>query len=86
MKHLFITPHYYHTYGHHHGEGNVLGASIFWTFFITLYIFYIAIVCMKRNFNDYPTRKAFLLDFFIPFRVWIIYFINLFKKDYYGKN
>lgn len=86
MKQLFITPHYYHTYGHHHGGGNVPGAFIFWTFFITFYIFYIIIVCMKRKFNDYPTRKSFLLDFFIPFRLWIICFINLFKKDYYGEN
>jgi hypothetical protein len=88
MKQLYFKPYYHHYYNHsnNHCNDHVPILLIFWTFFIILYIFYIIIICTKRTFNDYPKRKDFIIDLIIPFKFWILCFINLFKKNYNGNN
>lgn len=68
------------THSHHHNSGSLslLGGLI--TLFATIYIFYFFIVCMERNLN-YINRKQFIIYLLIPFLMWIIWFIELFKKD-----
>lgn len=46
-----------------------------------VYAFYLIMCMIKRNTDNYDSRMDFIKDFFIPFRGWIIGFINLFKKD-----
>lgn len=78
MKNIIISV---ITHSHHSG-GNLSLLEVLITLFLFIYFLYFFIVCIERDFNGI-NRKQFIIYLLIPFLMWVIWFIELFKKDKY---
>lgn len=76
-----IIPIYtYHSSGHISSTEELLYVLLFSTI-ISCYLIYIACVFVTRHIDGYDNRNQFMLSLFIPFRDWILFVIECFKKD-----